>query len=92
VPSPHIRARRSRKTDQAITIGESPARPLRMHCPPGSGLLVELAVTVHDGTAFVFASQHPTGTTAAEPADRAACRKPPTGPRTPITPPSWCTT
>jgi hypothetical protein len=44
-------------TDQAITIGGAPARLLRMHCPPGSGFLVETAVTIHHGTAFVFASQ-----------------------------------
>ena len=32
---------------------------------------MEIAVTVHDGTAFVFASQNPTGTKAT---DRAAFR------------------
>jgi hypothetical protein len=36
---------------------------------------VELAVTVHGGTAFVFASQNPTGTPAADAADRAAFRE-----------------
>jgi hypothetical protein len=30
---------------------------LSVHCPPGSGFLVETAVTIHHGTAFVFASQ-----------------------------------
>jgi hypothetical protein len=59
-------------TDQAITIGGGPARLLGMQCPEGSGFLVEIAVTVHHGTAFVFASQNPTGTT---PTDRAAFRK-----------------
>jgi hypothetical protein len=44
---------------------------LSVHCPPGSGFLVETAVTIH-GIAFVFASQNPTGTTAG---DRAAFRK-----------------
>jgi hypothetical protein len=57
---------------QAITIGGAPARLLAFQCPAGSGFLVEIAVTVHDGTAFVFASQNPTGTTAT---DRAAFRK-----------------
>jgi len=32
-----------------------------MQCPPGSGFLVELAVTIHDGTSFVFASQNTSG-------------------------------
>jgi hypothetical protein len=59
-------------TDQATTIGGAPARLLGMHCPPHSGFLVEIAVTVHHGTAFVFASQNQAGTT---PADRAAFRK-----------------
>jgi len=44
-----------------------------MQCPPGSGFLVELAVTIHDGTAFVFASQNPTET-GSQSADRAAFR------------------
>ena len=61
------------QTDQAIAIGGSPARLLSMQCPAGSGFLVELAVTIHDGTAFVFASQHPFGTTN-QSADRAAFR------------------
>jgi hypothetical protein len=60
------------QTDRAITIGGAPARLLSMHCPPGSGFLVETAVTIHHGNAFVFASQNPAGTTAA---DRAAFRK-----------------
>jgi hypothetical protein len=63
------------QTDQAITIGGAPARLLSMQCPAGSGFLVELAVTVRDGTAFVFASQHPPGTPVDKPADRAAFRK-----------------
>jgi hypothetical protein len=63
------------QTDQAITIGGAPARLLSMHCPPGSGFLVETAVIIHAGTAFVFTSQNPTGTAAAEPAARAAFRK-----------------
>jgi hypothetical protein len=60
------------QTSQAITIGGVPARLLAFQCPAGSGFLVEIAVTVHDGTGFVFASQNPTGTTAT---DRAAFRK-----------------
>ena len=39
------------QTDQAITIGGAPARLVSMQCPAGSGFLVEIAVTVHDGTA-----------------------------------------
>ena len=50
------------QTDQAITIDGAPAQLLGMQCPPGSGFLVELAVTIHDGTAFVFASQDSSGT------------------------------
>ena len=57
---------------QAITIGGAPARLLAFQCPAGSGFLVEMAVTVHDGTAFVFASQNPTRTKAT---DRAAFGK-----------------
>jgi len=60
------------QTSQAITIGGAPARLLGMQCPSGSGFLVEIAVTVRHGTAFVFASQNPTGT---KPTDRAAFRK-----------------
>src|SRR5262249_47775037 len=62
------------QADQAITISGAPARLLSMQCPPGSGFLVELAVTIHDGTAFVFASQNPSGT-GSQSADRAAFRK-----------------
>lgn len=59
------------QTNQAITIGGAPARLLGMQCPAGSGFLVEIAVTIRHGTAFVFASQNPTGTA---PTDRAAFR------------------
>jgi hypothetical protein len=62
------------QTNQAITIGGAPARLLTMICPAGSGFLVEIAVTVHHGTAFVFASQHQPGTPVDKPADRAAFR------------------
>ena len=62
------------QTNQAITIGGAPARLLSMQCAPGSGFLVEIAVTVHHGTAFVFASQHQPGTPVHYPADRAAFR------------------
>ena len=62
------------QTDQAITIGGAPARLVSMQCPAGSGFLVEIAVTVHDGTAFLFASQHPPGTPVHKSADRAAFR------------------
>lgn len=58
-------------TNQAITVGGAPARLLAMRCPAGSGLLVEIAVTLHHGTAFVFASQNRAGATAT---DRAAFR------------------
>jgi hypothetical protein len=60
------------QSDQAITIGGEPARLLGMQCPPGSGFLVETAVTIHAGTAFVFASQDPSGAAADHRADRAA--------------------
>jgi len=61
------------QTDQAITIGGEPARLLNMQCPAGSGFLVEIATTIHDGTAYVFTSQNPTGS--GDPsADRAAFR------------------
>jgi hypothetical protein len=64
------------QTDQAITIGGAPARLLGMQCPPESGFLVETAVTIRHGIAFVFASQNPSGTTPTDqPADRAAFRK-----------------
>jgi hypothetical protein len=63
------------QTDQAITIGGAPARLLTMQCPAGSGFLVEIAVTVHHGTAFLFASQHQPGTPVHKSADRAAFRK-----------------
>jgi hypothetical protein len=60
------------QTDQAITIGGAPARLLGMQCPAGSGFLVEIAVTVRNGTGFVFASQNQTGT---KPTDQADFRK-----------------
>jgi hypothetical protein len=60
------------QTSQAITIGGVPARLLGMQCPAGSGFLVEIAVTVRNGTGFVFASQNQNGATA--PTDRAAFR------------------
>jgi hypothetical protein len=59
------------QTSQAITLGGVPARLLAFQCPAGSGFLVELAVTVHDGTGFVFGSQNRSGTKAT---DRAAFR------------------
>lgn len=59
------------QTSQAITIDGAPARLLGFQCPARSGFLVELAVTVHDGTGFVFGSQNPAGTKAT---DRAAFR------------------
>ncbi|MGN6176095.1 MAG: hypothetical protein ACTHPS_24570 [Streptosporangiaceae bacterium] len=60
------------QTDQAITIGGAPARLLSMQCPAGSGFLVETAVTVRNGTGFVFTSQNPPGATTAT--DRATER------------------
>jgi hypothetical protein len=59
------------QTDQAITIGGTPARLLGMQCPARSGFLVQFAVTVRNGTGFAFTSQNPTATT---PADRATDR------------------
>ena len=61
------------QTDQAITIGAEPARLLTMQCPPGSGFQVEIATTIHGGTAYVFTSQNPTGSGNPS-ADRAAFR------------------
>jgi hypothetical protein len=72
------------QTDQAITIGRTPARLLGMQCPARSGFLVQFAVTVRNGTGFVFVSQNPTATTAADRAnDRAAFGKFLTGIRLP---------
>ena len=62
------------QTNQPITISGTPARLLTMQCPAGSGFLVEIAVTIHHGTAYVFASQHQPGTPVHYPADRAAFR------------------
>jgi hypothetical protein len=64
------------QTNQAITIGGAPARLLGMQCPAGSGFLVEIAVTVRHGTAFVFGSQNPFkfGSQNPRKADRAAFR------------------
>jgi hypothetical protein len=64
------------QTNQAITIGGVHARLLAMQCAPGSGFLVEIAVTVHHGTAFVFGSQNPFKFGSQNPsnADRAAFR------------------
>ncbi len=63
------------QTNLAITISGTPARLLGLQCPPGSGFLVETAVTIHDGTAFVFVSQNPSGVAANHRADRAVFRK-----------------
>jgi hypothetical protein len=62
------------QTDQAITISGEPARLLNMQCPAKSGFLVEIATTIHGGTAYVFTSQNPTGS-GDQNADRAAFRK-----------------
>jgi hypothetical protein len=51
------------QTSQAIRIGGAPARLLTMQCAPHSGFLVEIAVTVRNGTGFVFASQPAPGVT-----------------------------
>jgi hypothetical protein len=65
------------QTSQAITIGGAPARLLGMQCAAGSGFLVDIAVTVRNGTGFVFASQNPPGATTAtdRATERAAFRK-----------------
>jgi hypothetical protein len=63
------------QSNQSVTIGGAPARLVSLQCPAGSGFLVEIAVTVYHGTGFVFASQNPTATTAADrSADRDAFR------------------
>ena len=61
------------QTDEAIMIGGEPALLLGMQCPPGSGFLVEIATTIHHGTAYVFTSQNPAGS-GNHSADRAAFR------------------
>lgn len=53
------------RSDRAIKIGGAPARLVGMICPAGSGFYVEIAVTVHNGTGFVFPSQPAPGTTGA---------------------------
>lgn len=63
------------ETDQAITIGGVPARLLSVQCPAGSGFLVESAVTIHDGTGFVFTSQNPSGASVGQDTDRATFRR-----------------
>lgn len=45
-----------------------------MQCPAGSYFLMEIVTTIHEGTAYVFASQNPTGS-GDQNADRAAFRK-----------------
>ena len=45
-------------TDQALRIGGAPARLVGMHCPASGSFLVEIAVTVRNGTGFVFVSQN----------------------------------
>jgi hypothetical protein len=52
--------------DTAIRIDGTPARFLFGHCPATDGILVLLGITVHDGTAFVFAFQGPPGNRATE--------------------------
>jgi hypothetical protein len=52
--------------DTAIRIDGTPARFLQMHCPANGGILVLLGITVHHGTAFIFAFQGPPGNRAAE--------------------------
>ena len=52
--------------DTAIRIDGTPARFLLGHCPATDGILVLLGITVHDGTAFIFAFQGPSGNRAAE--------------------------
>jgi hypothetical protein len=59
------------QSSQATTVGGAPARLLAFQCPAGSGFLVELVVTLHDSTGFVFGSQNRSGTKAS---DRAAFR------------------
>jgi hypothetical protein len=70
------------QTSQAIRIGGAPARLLTMQCAPHSGFLVEIAVTVRNGTGFVFASQPAPGVTGTD-QPAAAFRKFPAGIRLP---------
>ena len=62
------------QTRQTITIGGAPAQLLTMQCVAGSGSLVETAVTIHAGTAFVLTAQNQAGAVANHRADRAAFR------------------
>ncbi len=60
---------------QNIAIGGAPARLLGMICGPTRGFLVETAVTIRRGIAFVFLSQNPSGNAPADQRpDRAAFR------------------
>jgi hypothetical protein len=62
--------------NHGITIGGAPARLLGMICRPTRGFLVETAVTIRHGTAFVFSSQNPSGNAHTDhSADRAAFGK-----------------
>jgi hypothetical protein len=54
--------------------GGAPAQLLTMQCVAGSGSLVETAVTIHAGTAFVLTAQNQAGAIANHRADRAAFR------------------
>ena len=60
------------QTRQAITIDGAPAQLLTMQCVAGSGSLIEAAVTIHAGTAFVITAQNAAGAVANHRADRAA--------------------
>jgi hypothetical protein len=60
LPPPHIRARRS--ANRPGGHDRRSTRPAPWRAPPASGrLAVQLAVIIHNGTAFVIGAQDPTG-------------------------------
>ena len=54
------------ETDEPISVGGEPARLLTIHC----GILVLIAVTIHNGSGAVFAFQDPNGALSLDPEDR----------------------
>ena len=51
------------ESNERLTVGDERARLLGMHCPSDGGIFVAIAVTVHDGSGFVFAAQDSSGGT-----------------------------
>jgi len=55
------------ETDEPISVGGEPTRLLTIHC----GILVLITVTIHNGSAVLFAFQDPTGDRNTDAEDRA---------------------